>query len=471
MERTNRKRIEWIFLGIIILFVLVTISTLSSAVNVISAPATATPTVTATHTATITLTPTVTPTRTATPTDTPTATPTSTRTHTPTLTASITPLPSQTPTPFIYDQGPFERALVINQIIPGVINDFMVSEDGSLWLTSPYAVGRFAPNTYEFTQINLRDAVIGLTRDGRSWILPETGTPLTTWDGSRFTTYGETSSWIQPDGYGLPSPLKSTFTFDSSNGLWMTTEYDVRRFNGSQWRIYLPQEMGFSLPYRKTQSTGFRLALSKISSTVWVGSCDFQDGKIVGGDGLRVSDGVIWSETDLPAPHGCVTALTTDPFGSLWVATHDQLWRYDETQNTWDEVLPPPLDEENDQDFSYGAVTNLTTAPDGSVWVLIEVCGASSCEDRRILYRLDDGVWSDVRQEVRFSPPELAFDANSTAWIFLPGEVYRLDNDQFTKVASIDWVEADVDSLGNVWLVSGEVNGEMDLWLYQPGTP
>lgn len=468
MSQTTRKRIEMIFLAVVILFVLITISTLSSAIIIKNAPATFTPTQTRTPTATVTLTPTNTPTRTFTPTDTPTPTPTPTRTHTPTLTPSETPLPSNTPTPFVFDQGPFERALVIDQVIPGVINDFMVADDGSIWLSSPYAVGRFAPNTYEFTQLNLRDPVIGLTKDGRAWILPENGTPLTFWDGSRFTTYTETSSWIQPDGYGLPSPLEPTFNVDIQGKLWMTTTYDVRRFNGSQWRIYLPQEMGFALPYRKTQSTAFRLALSQISNTVWVGSCDFLNGNIIGGDGLRVSDGVIWRETELPLPNGCVTALTADRFGYLWVGMHNQLWRYDEREATWEEFVPPPLDPETYPDYSYGAVTDLTAAPDGSVWVLIKLCGASGCENLQLRYRLEYGLWSPMRQETLLSPPEILFDGNSTAWTFLPCEVYRLEDNHFEQVASIDWIEADVDSLGNVWLLSGEVNGQMILWRTQP---
>ena len=374
----------------------------------------------------------------------------------------------QTPTPFVFDQGPFERALVIEQVIPGIVNDLMVADDGSILISSPYAAGRFTPDTYQFSQVNLRNPVIGLTSNGQVWVLPPEGTPLETWNGENWSIFDETNSWLPPQGYGLPSPLENTFHRETSGNLWMTTAYDVRRLTGNQWRQYLPLEMGFNLPYRKTQSSGFRMTISQISDTVWVGNCNFSDGEVVSGDGLRVYDDVRWSETELPAPSGCVTALASDRFGYTWVGMDHQLWRFDEKENTWQLFTPPDLSQDTFSGFSHGAVSALDAAPDGSVWVLFELCGSSGCENRQIRYRLQYGYWSPVRDENKLDPPLLLFDGNSTAWSFSPGEISRLEDNQFVPAAKIDWIDAAVDSLGSLWVLSGELNGQMILWRYTP---
>jgi hypothetical protein len=248
----------------------------------------------------------------------------------------------------------------------------------------------------------------------------------------------------------------------------MTTAYDVRRLTGEQWRQYLPQEMGFELPYRKTQASGFRMAFSQVSEQVWVGSCNFLDGEPISGDGLRVYDGNKWSETALPTTPGCVTALAADRFGYTWVGIHNQLWRFDEEEKTWQEFTPPALSPDQYPGFSHGTVTALDAAPDGSVWVLFELCGGSGCENRQIRYRLQYGYWSPVRDENQLDPPLLLFDGNSTAWAFSPGVISRLEDNRFIPVAKIDWIDADVDSLGYLWVISGELNGQMILWRYTP---
>ncbi|MAT45286.1 MAG: hypothetical protein CL609_23400 [Anaerolineaceae bacterium] len=464
----NRRKIEIIFLAIVVLVALITISTLISAVQTKVAPPTSTPTLTPTFTATVTLTATVTPTHTPTSTLTPTFTFTPTRTATLTLTPTVTPLPSKTPTPFVFDQGVFERALVIEQVIPGVVNDLMVADDGSIWISSPYAIGRFAPNTYQFSQVNLRNPVIGLTKNGQGWVLPPEGTPLEVWNGESWLSYDETNSWLPPTGYGLPSPLETAFHYDQSGSLWITTEYDVRRLVGNQWRQFLPQEMGFDLPYLKTQSSGFRMTTSQISEVVWVGSCDFLDGNKIGGDGLRKYDGLRWSKTELPADPGCVTALTSDRFGYTWVGINNELWRFDERENSWQLFMPPDLSQDTYPGFSYGAVSALDAAPDGSVWVLYALCGSSGCENRQIRYRLQYGYWSPMRNENKLDPPLLLFDGNSTAWSFSPGEISRLEDNKFIPAANIHWIDADVDQWGSIWVLSGELNGQMILWRYTP---
>ncbi len=338
------KKAEIIFLVVVGGTLILSLSALVTTITVSNAPATPTATLTSSPTATLTFTSTQIPSRTVTPTYTSTTTFTPTRTQTITPTPSQTPIPSNTPTAFIFDQGVFERAFVVNQVIPGILNRMQVADDGSFWFASPYAVGRYEPETKKYSQVNLNDPVIGLTSDGKAWILPDTGTPLQVWDDSGFTYYDQTNSWLVTQGYGAPSPLNPVLSSDYAGNVWLTTNYDIRRLRGNQWQIFLPQQMGIELPNRKTMATSFLLAHSQISPLSWVGSCNWNEDQRTDGDGVRQFDGIQWSTVDLPAEEGCVTTMAADQSGFLWVGMDGRLWRYDEKLNTWREFTPPSLD-------------------------------------------------------------------------------------------------------------------------------
>ncbi len=453
----NRRKNETIFLITVISILLLSIIILVSLLTQNPALSTITATITpsATHQFTAT--------RTATVTDTPTASVTVTRTATTTSTPSQTPLPSQTPTPFVFDQGEFEQVYVLDQVIPGVINRFIVADDGSFWLASPYAIGRYLPTNKQFTQINLRDQVIGFTSDGMAWSLPKAGSPLSTWDGRVGRIYDETNAWLPPQGYGLPSPISAAFSFDDNQDLWLTTAYDVRRLQGDQWRIFLPQEMTFDLPYRKTMSTSFVISHSQIDLVSWAGSCNWSDGVVAGGDGIRVYRENSWQLTDLPLKSGCVHALANDIGGHLWVAIEKQLWRLDESTQTWQQWKPPALDARRFRDFDYGEVKQLISAPDGSVWVTFGLCGFSGCDENLLVYQIVGSKWNFRLGDI-LQPPTLLFGANQTTWLLKPDGILLLNDEKWESMASIDWIGADVDTRGRLWLLSGELNGQMLLW-------
>ena len=453
----SRRKNEIIFLVVVISILLLSIVILVSLLT--QSPSSPTTTATITPSAT----PQFTATRTATVTETPTASVTATRTATITSTPSQTPLPSQTPTQFVFDQGQFEQVYVLEQVIPGVINRFMVADDGSFWLASPYAIGRYLPANKQFTQINLRDAVIGITSDGIAWSLPKAGTPLSTWDGRVGRLYDETNAWLPPQGYGLPSLMAPDFSIDQNNDLWLTTAYDVRQLRGDQWRIFLPQEMTLDLPYLKTMSTSFVVSHSQIDLVSWAGSCNWSDGIVAGGDGIRIFKENSWQSTELPLESGCVHALANDPDGHLWVAIEKQLWRFDEIAKTWQQWKPPALDVRKFSDFDYGEVKQLIAAPDGSIWVTFGLCGFSGCDENLLVYQIIGNEWN-LRLSDILQPPTLLFGANQTTWLLKPDEILLLKDEKWDSMASIAWIGADVDSRGRLWLLSGELNGQLLLW-------
>ncbi|PKO05102.1 MAG: hypothetical protein CVU41_13775 [Chloroflexi bacterium HGW-Chloroflexi-3] len=462
------KKGEVIFLVVVGGTLILNLSALVTTISVSNAPSTPTVTVTLSPTITVTSTPTKLPTRTFTATFTSTPSFTPTRTSTITPTPSETPTPSNTPTAFIFDQGVFERAFVMDQVIPGIINRLQVAGDGSFWISAPYAIGRYEPDTKIFSQVNLDNPVIGLTSDGKAWILPASGTPLQVWDGNGFNFYNQTNSWLPPQGYGAPSPLEPSFSRDFDGNVWLTTDYDVRRLRGDQWQIFLPELIGFELPYRKTISTSFLLANSQISNLAWVGSCNWLERDRLDGNGVRQFDGQRWSEVEIPAEKGCVTAIASDKTGHAWVGMDGHLWRYDEKLDAWSEFTPPDLDPVKYIGFRHGAVLDITIAPDDSAWVLYELCGSPGCKTRQIRYRILNGFWTPMRDSSQISPPLLLFDKNSTAWSLEQYKISRLENSIFKPVAWMDWIEATSDAEGHVWVMNGDLNAEMILWKYEP---
>ena len=460
------KKGEIIFLVAVSGILILSLSALITTISVSNAPPTATPTITLSPTATTTFTPTTLPSRTVTPTYTSTTTFTPTRTNTTTPTPSLTPFPSQTPTAFIFDQGIFERAFVINQVIPGIINRMQVADDSSFWFASPYAVGRYEPDSKRFSQVNLRDPVIGLTKEGKAWILPRSGSPLQAWDGQTFTFYDQTNSWLVTQGYGAPSPLDPELSFDFEKNMWITTAYDVRRLRGTQWQIFVPQQMGIELPNRKTMSTSYLLAHSQISNITWVGSCNWSEGSRKGGDGVRQFDGTRWAEVALPAEKGCVTSMATDQNGYLWVGMEGDFWRYDQKLDSWRAFNPPELDPVNYAGFSHGNVLEIINAPDNSMWVLYELCGSAGCKTRQLRYRIQFGLWTPIRESSQIAAPLLLFDGESVAWSLEQNVISRLDGNTFKPVAWINWMAASDDSAGSIWVLTGKLNAELILWQY-----
>lgn len=462
------RKAEIIFLVIVGGILILSISALITTITVSNAAPTTTPTITQTFTATTTFTATPYPSRTITPTFTSTLTNTPTRTSTITPTPSNTPSPSKTPTAFIFDQGVFEKRFVINQIIPGIINRMTIDEAGNFWFASPYAVGKYDLVSEKFSQLNSRDPVIGLTEDGRAWLLPTTGSPLQSWDGKESKFYNNTNNWLVTRGYGLASPLPPTFSFDFNGDLWITTEYDVRRLRNDQWQIFIPQLLGFELPNISTISTSFLLTHSHSSALSWAGSCNWEGDKRLDGDGIRQFDGIEWEEINPPVAKGCVTAMAGGLEGYLWVGMDDQLWRYDPENEEWESFDPPPLEEEKYSGFRHGAILNITNSPDKSIWVLYELCGAAGCKTRQVRYRILDGMWAPIRESSQISPPLLLFDSKGSAWSFEENLISRFDNTTFVPVAWMDWDHAETDPKGNIWVMTGELNAEMVFWEFKP---
>ncbi len=458
------KKAEIIFLVVTGGILIASLIALVTTIIVRNAPATPT----LTPTITLTATPTIIPTRTVTPSFTSTTTFTPTRTSTLTPTPSQTPIPSNTPTAFIFDQGVFQRAFVVNQVIPGILNRMLVANDGSFWFASPYAVGRYEPDSKKFSQVNLDDPVIALTRDGKAWILPDAGTPLQVWDGSDFTYYDQTNSWLVTQGYGAPSPLQPAISSDYEGNYWLTDYYDVRRLRGNQWQIFVPQQMGIELPNRKTIATAYLLAHSQISTLTWVGSCNWQDHKRTDGDGVRQFDGTAWTKAEIPADDGCVSAMAADQAGFLWVGMEGRLWRYDQKLDRWREFTPPDLDPVNYAGFSHGDILEITIAPDNRTWVLYELCGSAGCQTRQVRYRIQNALWTPMRESSQIRPPLLLFDGDGVAWSLEQNEISRLENNIFKPVAWMDWKLASVDSRGTIWVMTGKLNAEMILWKAEP---
>ncbi len=110
----------------------------------------------------------------------------------------------------------------------------------------------------------------------------------------------------------------------------------------------------------------------------------------------------------------------------------------------------------------------ITIAPDNGVWVLYELCGSAGCQTRQVRYRIQNGMWTSIRDSSQISPPQLLFDGQSVAWLLEQNQISRLENGIFKPVAWMDWKLASVDNQGTVWVMTGKLNAEMILWKYEP---
>lgn len=174
--------------------------------------------------------------------------------------------------------------------------------------------------------------------------------------------------------------------------LWLITDEGVARMQDGTWHVYL------------TDFTGELVGIDA-AGRVWVVSED--TGEISAWDG---------------------TSWMTYGIGEGWqpVSLGDSLWRYEPAFGEWTEFAPPepPVDWTR---FGFAHEIALDSSDDP--WPAMVLCGAS-CYGKIVLYRIQDGAWTQIGEALEFGgflpPHELVVDATGTRWLFWAGSVYRV---------------------------------------------
>lgn len=344
------------------------------------------------------------------------------------------------------------------QLFPGMLTSLTPLKDGRFWLSGPNDAVLFDPASGQAARARFTTAPLGVDTYGRAWELDESGSYVSAWDGERWTAYAEGAGWLPLMPPAEPLAFRST----ADGSVWLVTAADVRRFDGSRWRVFTPVEMGIPLPWQAGYSTNLLLALAPDSA--WVASCDRTATGPTGQGSLRRYQNNHWTDSGLPALPACVSAISAAPDGSLWVGLYGgTLWKYDASSQTWKQqsALPLPPDR-----TVYADIIDLPLDDVGNPWPLAQLCTASGCGQQVMRFTLSaSGAWQAFGAAQPLSQQRLLFDRNGTLWLLTPDQVGSLDAGRnFTPIESLTVKAFALDAEGRLWLAA-ENSGQLGLWV------
>jgi hypothetical protein len=411
----------------------------------------------------------------------PPSTSTQTDSPPPTLPQSPTSFPTGTatapnlPTPEIFDPGPFKYVQEVSYLLadPRGPVQFFAPADGSLWF---YACGMYGGCSLARWQDGRGQVILAASEPffqatvdpgGRAWVLRQDASAIESWKGGAWRKYGAEQGWLalaeSESGGWAPGPWEASLARET---LWLPTRLDVRAFDGTRWRAYSLEEMGFPTPEWEEMGITHRIAVLAGSEQVWVGECYYSGPGPMGGQGVRWFDGETWHGEDIPIGSTCVSAMQVDPGGRLWLGAKDAVWVFDPAGGTWEEYrLPQELLQ--GQNFSHPR--DLLIDADGDIWAILQMCGGASCDGPSNLYRIHQGDWSLVAQSEWWYEPfkGLVRDSSGRGWLFWEGGVYRLAGADLLQVARLEARAVAVDLAGGLWVLAGRFE-QGALWHLDP---
>jgi hypothetical protein len=419
---------------------------------------TASPTITLTFipsftpTITLTATPTATDTLTPTPTDTRTPRPTRTFTPAPSATASVTPAGTLTPTPPQAEAGPFKSIFTLKEYVPGILQKIYPLDNDSLWISGTYGMIQVQLSAQQSTLLRNITDILGVDASGRIWQLRNNGAVIAAYTDGTWTEYSSMQGWTlaaQMETSPLPTPA---FQYDSAGNLWLATAVDLRRFNGKSWVITPINVAGLTLPYKAgvTTSTAFAIDPSG-SGRVWIGSCNWQNGRPAGGGGLQVWQDQQWQSADFPVANPCITNLQVDQAGTLWAAAGSDLWRHPENGN-WEQITNP---EPAPANSTYQYIEQLDCFADGSVWVLLVSTTADGKNSAKSRFLVQNDHLRLSRQANGIDQLFLAERPDGSVWSFEQNAIYQyIDGESWSLIADLSYRSYAIDPSGAVWLLT-----------------
>jgi len=407
--------------------------------------------------------PTVTPSTVPTATSEPTTAPMSTLlpTTTPLLRPTSTPPPTLTADPI----GPFVPLPPAESQPPGNIHDWRVAPDGTLWLITSAGVGSLRQGTWTLHPEH-GHIILGFDGAGRTWLTSKDGDSIAAWDGTAWTTYGSEAGWA-PAGPVWPggpyATISEEIVTDGRGWVWLATQKDVRVFDGRQWTIYAPEEVGFTRTEEMVEY-GFDFSLTDVAldstGDVWVADCAWM-GPGPWGQGARWFNGEEWQGQDSPVvASGCIEDIEVDAAGRIWVGVDGNLWRYTPGER-WT-LFPHPEPDPN-WERRWGWIADVELGGEETAWVTMSPCGGASCDSGVfILFRVCNGTWTQVSEE---GLGDLAFDSSGEGWLCIGDGLYHVVEETVELVFEQDFFHCgvEVDPAGRVWLA---IPGQPTLWLY-----
>jgi hypothetical protein len=346
--------------------------------------------------------------------------------------------------------------------------------DSTAWVITSQGALRWDNQTWEAMLSENEGGLASVDDRGRLWALLLNAGEIATWLNGDWATYGAESGWTEAPtsaemswwtlASGMPASWRAYS--DASGMVWLPTSRDVRLFDGENWSLYTLEDMGFPPPEMEDLGVIHLLAMGRDGADVWVGECYYGGPGPMGGQGVRWFDGETWREADAPVGQTCVSAITADPAGNVWLGAHGSVWRYGYADQSWTEFSLP---KELLGDFNFAYSRQLVVDGNGDAWVMMELCGGASCSGPVQVYRIHEGEWSLIIDAPYWDRPikHLAVDGSGQGWLFWDGEVYRLGGESLESAASIMARGVGVSPDGKVW-VAAEEEGGAALWMLEP---
>ncbi len=338
--------------------------------------------------------------------------------------------------------------------------------DDSLRLMTSVGYSTFHDGQWDTQLMDEGQTLVGVDAAGRAWLFGESG------DVIYYRRAGEELTSADAGWTPVTDPRalqERGVVSDNEGKVWLATAQDVRVFDGAQWTIYTREAMGMPPAEWEDLLTEFTLTYVESQQQMWVGSCDWGGPGPFGGGGVRWFDGQAWRGAQLPTATGCVTAITADAEGRVWIGMHHGIVKlFDQTTGNWREFpLPEPVE------YRRGYPVALSLGPDGAPWLLSALCGGASCDATRALYHLQDGAWVEVAgpqdyfQEFYQGPTlPVLFDEAGTPWFFMGMMAFRIVDNRLEQPPSADlnvWA-ATAGKAGQIWVIANAKDDTPALW-------
>lgn len=374
------------------------------------------------------------------------------------------PLPTATPEPpeteISIENGIEAFALQsIEEMINGRIRDLQPGSNNSIWVVSDEAAFRWENGRVAETLDALPGRFVGEdTANGLVWAADLDNSTISAWDGSQWLSYGPESGWAALDDTA-PSFVRVGVN-DENGRFWVTTNTDIRIFDGEQWQQITPEEMG--LENIVDDSTWFNFTLLPAANgDMWVGTCHVNPPGPNGGQGVRIFQEETWLTIAGPPEASCVSSFQGDPNGSLWVNFDGGIWNRPAPDALWDSYFPP------ESEFGrYGTIADIELDANGDAWVLSIVCGGASCGTISTLFHIVDGVWNPVPDWMfpSFSGSDLFVDGTGNMWGAADRSLVWIESETQSILGSRSALFATQTENGRIWFIAN--NEDRDPILY-----
>jgi len=273
---------------------------------------------------------------------------------------------------------------------------------------------------------------------------------ISAWDGTKWTKYSDKDGWTSfyIDGF---RPSMAEF----HGQIWVSTQMDLRVFDGSRWKVIKPEEIGLQSP--------LSLAVNSFTGAdeVWVTGCYFNTPQPHGSDIIWYV-GSTWQSKAMPEESGCLST-PVEHQGHIWMATHDSLWGFARATKEWTHysLTQPPSTQ----------IISLAFNESGEPWFISLTCDSQRGCTESTLYHLQNETWipiSPSNPDIRFF--SLLIDLTNQVWVSAQDGVYQIVNDQPNLVSHLIVSAWTMDRTGKIWVIGRDpsADNKLSLWVINP---